>query len=79
MRKRCKEGNRVSNQKNLAKLRFFNYNIHLIEKEKKTVGRPSTKQTDKETRFKYELGIDFIKDEIKIAKIIEREMHFCIM
>ena len=63
-------------KKNLAKLRFFNYNIHLIEKEKKTVGRPSTKQADKETRFKYELGIDFIKDEIKIAKIIERECTF---
>ncbi len=66
-------------KKNLAKLRFFNYNIHLIEKEKKAVGRPSTKQTDKKTRFRYELGIDFIKDEIKIAKIIERGMHFCIM
>jgi transposase len=63
-------------KKDLAKLRFFNYNIDLVEKEKRAVGRPSTKQTDKETQFKYELRIAFIKDEVKIAKIIERECTF---
>ena len=63
-------------KKDLDKLRFFNYNITLAGKEKKAVGRPSTKETDREKQFKYEVSIEFIRDELKVAKIIEKECTF---
>lgn len=60
----------------LSKLQFFTYSINLVEKEKKAVGRPSTKKTDKEAQFTYELSITIVKDDIKIAKAIEKECTF---
>lgn len=63
-------------KKDLSKLKFFNYNIDLVATEKKAVGRPSSKESNKDKQFKYELNITFEKDESKIAKIIEKECTF---